>query len=39
VVRIVEAAERSLRLGGVEVSPAGEEHAGGIAPRRGLAAV
>jgi predicted dehydrogenase len=39
VVRIVEAAERSLRLGGVEVSPAGDEHAGGIVRQRGLAAV
>jgi predicted dehydrogenase len=39
VVRIVEAAERSLRLGGVEVSPAGDQNAGGIAPHRGLAAV
>ena len=39
VVRIVEAADESLRLGGAEVSPMGNEVAGWLAPRRGLVAV
>jgi len=39
VVRIVEATDESLRLGGAEVSPVGKEVAGWLAPRRGLVAV
>jgi predicted dehydrogenase len=39
VVRIVEAADESLRLGGAEVSLIGNEVAGWLAPRRGLVAV
>ena len=39
VVRIVEAADESLRLGGAEVSPVGNEVASWLAPRRGLVAV
>ena len=39
VVRIAEAADESLRLGGAEVSPVGNEVASWLAPRRGLAAV
>jgi predicted dehydrogenase len=38
VVRIAEAADESLRLGGAEVSVSSED-AGQLAPRRGLAAV
>jgi predicted dehydrogenase len=39
VVRIVDAADESLRLGGTEVSPTGDELAVVPAPWRGLAAV
>jgi predicted dehydrogenase len=39
VVRIVEAADESLRLGGAEISPVGNEVASWLAPRRGLVAV
>jgi predicted dehydrogenase len=39
VVRIAEAADESLRLGGTEVAPAGAEITTQLAPRRGLAAV
>jgi predicted dehydrogenase len=39
MVRIVEAADESLRLGGFEVSPMGDEELLMLAPRRGLAVV
>jgi predicted dehydrogenase len=39
VVRIVEAADQSLRLGGTEVAPAVDGGARQLPPRRGLAAV
>ncbi len=39
VVRVVEAADESLRLGGVEVSPTSGDEPDGLARRRGLAAV
>lgn len=39
VVRIAEAADESIRLGGVEVSPADDEVTDELAPRRSLAAV
>src|ERR1700733_6918792 len=39
VVRIVDAADQSLRLGGSEVSPRSDELAVALAPRCGLAAV
>lgn len=39
VVRIAEAADESLRLGGAEVSPTTDDATAGLVPRRGLAAV
>jgi predicted dehydrogenase len=39
VVRIAEAADESLRLGGTEISLTGDDVTAGLAPRRGLAAV
>jgi predicted dehydrogenase len=39
VVRIAEAADESLRLGGAEVSPIGDEMRARLGARRGLAAV
>lgn len=39
VVRIAEAADESLRLGGAEVSVCGDEATSQLVPRRGLAAV
>jgi predicted dehydrogenase len=39
VVRIVEAADESFRLGGVEISPTGDDESLGLVRRRGLAAV